>query len=135
MKKNTNQTTFWLLTYAANAIILYVAGLLYPQAVVLGNAIVESWTALLVNALLVTVALMMVVPVLNKFQLKLGNTFYMGLIFGIVNVAALWLLSRGANWTGLGLSSVWIAIILGIVLNIVQFIIWKPSMTGKHGKR
>lgn len=135
MKKNTNQTSLWILTYIANTAILYVAGSFYPQAIVLGNASVESWAALLVNPLLITVALMLVVPTIKKLQLKLENAFSMGLIYGTVNVIALWLLSRGADWTGLGISSLWIAVILGIVFNLVQFIIWKPSMTGKQGKK
>ncbi len=127
MKNNNKQTTLWLLTYAVNAVIIYLAGILFPQNVVVGNNSIEGWAAVLVTALLITASLMGTEPVLKHFKIKITNVAYYGVIYGVVNITAVWLLARGANWTGFGISSVWIAIVLGLVFNLAQFVIWKDT--------
>ena len=128
MKNNNKQTTLWLLTYSVNAVIIYLAGILFPQNVAIGNTSVESWASILVTALLVTVVLMLVEPSLKALKIKVSNSAHIGIIYGIVNILALWILARGANWTGFGITSLWVAVILGLVLNLAQFVIWKDTM-------
>ena len=128
MKNNNNQTTLWLLTYSVNAVIIYLAGILFPHNVAIGNTSVESWASILVTALLVTVVLMLVEPSLKALKIKVSNSAHIGIIYGIVNILALWILARGANWTGFGITSLWVAVILGLVLNLAQFVIWKDTM-------
>lgn len=121
----------WLLTYAVNAAIIYLAGILFPQNVVIGNTSVESWASILVTALLVTLALMLVEPSLKTLKVKVSNPAHIGIIYGIVNILTLWVLARGANWTGFGITSLWMAVIMGLVLNLAQFVIWKDTMAKK----
>ena len=133
MKKD-NQTILWLLTYFVNAVILYFASLLFPNLVVFGTASITYWEALLVTALLITAALMLTAPIAKTLKFSISDPKLMGLTYGVVNITAVWILARNANWTGFGVSSSWIALVLGVVLNLVQFGIWKSSISGKKHK-
>lgn len=113
---------FW----AVNILFLWLASLVWPSHVVFGNANITPvlgiiWTAFLLNA-----AIYAVTPVLNQFKIKLEKEFQMGLIYLVVNIVALWVLARWIQLiTGFGIGAFWVAIILGVIVNFIQWGFWK----------
>ena len=132
MKKDKMDISFWLIMAVANAIVIYLASLLFPMLVVLGNDKVPNILALLFTALLLTLILSLVAPVLKILKLKVTGDLSINTTYGIANIAGLWILGRLASFIGLGISSFVVAIVLGVILSIVQFVLWR-TLAGKKG--
>lgn len=128
-----NLAKSWLFIWVTNATVIYLVSFFYPSAIVLGNAVLPNWVGLIVASLLLTLFLILVIPVVKTLKLKVGNDLSWSLIYGTVNIIGLWLLARIAAYTGFGISSVLVAIVLGIILNTIQYGIWK-MLTGKKIK-
>ena len=115
--------TMYVLFLIANAIILYAASMLFPQAVVLGTHTITPMAAVVYSMLVLTSLLVGAVPIIesvvNSLRLKLGNMQWM-FIYLVLNVGGLWVLGRFAEELGMGLSSWMVAVALGFVLNIAQ---------------
>lgn len=119
------QLIFWLKVAVFNALVIYVSWMFYPQHVVLGNANMSMWASLVVVSLLLTLILSQVPKLLQVLKVKMKNEMMMGVYYGIGNIFGLWLIGRGAVYTGLGISSAIVAVVLGLILNLGQFLIWK----------
>ncbi len=130
-KTDKTQVMFLLKMLLANGLVIYLAAYFYPGAVVLGNASLSSMAALLVTAILLTLIISQVEPLLKLTKVKLKSDFSMGIVYGLVNIIGLWIIARAANYTGFGISTVSVAVILGIVLNLIQYLIWKMVMGKK----
>lgn len=115
----------------ANGLIIYLAAYFYPGAVVLGNASLTSMAALVVTAILLTLIISQVEPLLKLTKVKLKGDLSMAVVYGLVNIIGLWIIARAAIYTGFGISTVSVAVILGIVLNLVQYLVWKLVMGKK----
>lgn len=113
--------SYWLI----NGIVLYLASLIVQGHVVFGNAIVSLPLALIFTSLLLTVIITLVVPVFDILKIKVEKESVWRLIYLGVNIGAIWVLARISPATGFGISRFWVAIILGIILNILQWISWK----------
>ena len=131
--KKTDKTRALLLLkmLIANGLIIYLAAYFYPGAVVLGNASLTSMAALVVTAILLTLIISQVEPLLKLTKVKLKGDLSMAVVYGLVNVVGLWIIARAAIYTGFGISTVSVAVILGIVLNLVQYLVWKLVMGKK----
>lgn len=131
--KKTDKTQLLLLLkmLIANGLIIYLSAYFYPGAIVLGNASLTSMAALVVTAILLTLIISQVEPLLKLTKVKLKGDFSMAVVYGLVNVIGLWIIARAAIYTGFGISTVSVAVILGIVLNLVQYLIWKMVMGKK----
>ncbi len=131
--KKTDKTQLLLLfkMLIANGLIIYLSAYFYPDAVVLGNASLTSMAALVVTAILLTLIISQVEPLLKLTKVKLKGDFSMAIVYGLVNVVGLWIIARAAIYTGFGISTVSVAVILGIVLNLVQYLVWKLVMGKK----
>ena len=134
MKKDKMDISFWLIMAVANAIVIYLASLLFPMLVVLGNDKVPNILALLFTALLLTLILSLVAPVSKILKLKVTGDLSINTAYGIANIAGLWVLGRLASFIGLGISSFVVAIVLGVILSIVQFVLWR-TLAGKKGRK
>jgi uncharacterized membrane protein YadS len=134
MKKDKMDISFWLIMAVANAIVIYLASLLFPMLVVLGNDKVPNILALLFTALLLTLILSLVAPVSKILKLKVTGDLSINTTYGIANIAGLWVLGRLASFIGLGISSFVVAIVLGVILSIVQFVLWR-TLAGKKGRK
>lgn len=130
-KTDKTQVMFLLKMLLANGLVIYLSAYFYPGAVVLGNASLSSIAALLVTAILLTLIISQVEPLLKLTKVKLKSDFSMGIVYGLVNIIGLWIIARAANYTGFGISTVSVAVILGIVLNLIQYLIWKMVMGKK----
>lgn len=120
-KAGKESVNFWLAVCVVNAIVIYLASTLFPSNIVLGNAMLYAWAALGISSILLTLLLSLIVPVFRTSKLITNKEPYSELIYyGAVNILGLWLLARAAIYTGFGISSLFVAIILGVVLTIFQ---------------
>lgn len=117
-----------------NAVVLYAAALYFPTYVVVGNEFVENWMAVVLTALLLTVLMVLVKPVMKAANLKAKGELSVYLLYGAVNIAGLWVLARLAKYVGFGVSSFVVVIVLGVVLTLLQLIVWK-GLAGKKGRK
>jgi len=125
MDKN-KKLTLWLTILVANAIVLYVASLFFPDHVVLlGNATLTNWLSAVVTALVLTIILRLVKPLLTATNLKVKGDLPINITYLITNIVGLWVLGRLANYVGFGISSFVVVIVLGAVLSLVQYGAWK----------
>ena len=131
--KKTDKTQILLLfkMLIANGFIIYLAAYFYPGSVVLGNASLSSMAALTVTAILLTLIISQVEPLLKLAKVRLKGDFAMAIVYGLVNIIGLWIIARTAIYTGFGISTVSVAVILGVVLNLAQYFVWKLVMGKK----
>ena len=131
--KKTDKTQILLLfkMLIANGLIIYLAAYFYPGSVVLGNASLSSMAALIVTAILLTLIISQVEPLLKLAKVRLKGDFAMAIVYGLVNIIGLWIIARTAIYTGFGISTVSVAVILGVVLNLAQYFVWKLVMGKK----
>ena len=131
--KKTDKTQILLLfkMLIANELIIYLAAYFYPGSVVLGNASLSSMAALTVTAILLTLIISQVEPLLKLAKVRLKGDFAMAIVYGLVNIIGLWIIARTAIYTGFGISTVSVAVILGVVLNLAQYFVWKLVMGKK----
>lgn len=125
MKKKNMHFHHWLLWGVINGIIIYIGGMLYPDKIVLGNATVSPFASTILTAMVITLVISLMPVILNQLNVqKLSlNTRY--LIYTAVNILVLWLLSRMALVFGFGLESKFLAITLGLLLTIGQYLYWE----------
>lgn len=130
-KTERKRVKMWTVVFAINAIVLYFAFLLFPAFVVLGNDSLSVIAALAVTSLLLTLILTQVYPVVKVLKLKTDSDLFLSFAYIIANIGGLWLISRGALYTGFGISSFVVAIELGIILTILQYFLRKKFVRGK----
>lgn len=122
LKKNLiNFVSLWV----ANAIVILVANLISKDNVVLGTKTMPYVAALLVTTFLLTAIIFLIKPALDWLKLKIEGDINWILIYLVTAIVAVWVLARLAMLTGFGISSYYIAIILGIIINIVQWVAGK----------
>ena len=114
--------SFW----AINIAFLWLASLVWPSYVVFGNANITPVLGIIWTAFLLTAALYPVSTVLKQLKIKVAKESYMGLVYLVVNIVALWVLARWlGSVTGFGIGAFWVAIVLGVVVNFAQWGFWK----------
>ena len=134
MKNNPMQPSGWLIMGLVAAVLFYVASLLFPNAVVLGNDSLNIFAATVVSATLLTIFVGIAVPFLMKRFMPKADEKKTGMMYGLATVVGLWILSRFALVVGFGISSFAVAIFLGAVISGIQFGIWKFMSGKKKGK-
>ena len=115
----------FLIFWALNLVVFFVASWLFRNQVVFGNILLPYWAALLVASFLLTAVIFLVKPILVKFGLKLKGDLNWVLIYTVANIVTVWVLAHLAFLTGFGISSFIVAIVLGIILIICQWILGK----------
>ena len=119
-KKYTGFFTMWLV----NAVLLWLANMLFPANYVLGSMTMSVWSGTIVTALLWTVLIWLTQPLANKLKIKLKGAMQMMLAYLVSNFVVLWLLSRFGPAIGFGVSGWMWVLALAIVANIVQYLNW-----------
>ena len=107
-----------------NLLILYLSSLTMPSAVVLGNDAIPGFLALILVSIFLTIFVNLVPIITNSLKLKLKTPISMNLTYGAVNIAGIWVLSKFARYLGFGIGSFWVAIILGVILTILEYLLW-----------
>lgn len=111
---------FWLV----NSVAFLVISTLIPGQLVVGNVSLSPTTAAFLSGLLLAVAVMLVEPALNTLKIKVAKQASWGLIYLVVNAEVIWAMGRLADFTGIGLASFWVAILLGVVVTLLQWGVW-----------
>lgn len=124
MKKNSNYVLL-LSIGIANAIVLYVANMFFPEFVVLGNNNLSPFVATLLTGFLLSAFMGLPEPVMKSAGIKTKNEMYLAFVYLVFNVVGLWVLARLAAFVGFGVSSFITVIVLGFVLNLIQYLVWK----------
>lgn len=126
---NFGKNLFWFTL--SNAIVFYLAAMFVSYYVVFGTAHASPLQAVIISALLVS----LVVTLVGKWGVdkKFSEGIWM-LIYWFINTLTLYLLVRTplAEYVGMGFRKASItAVVLGFVLNFVQYGVWK-SMSRKE---
>lgn len=123
MKKNKGTTNLWPMIGAINLVVLFICSIIFPASIVFGNYSTPGPLAVILTSILLTIFLTLVPSVAKNLKLKLDSAVSMNLMYGVVNIAGLWVLAKFAKYLGFGMSSFWVAILLGAFLTIVQFLL------------
>ncbi|OGK29239.1 hypothetical protein A3D06_00385 [Candidatus Roizmanbacteria bacterium RIFCSPHIGHO2_02_FULL_40_9] len=127
------KATLKLITYfVTNLIVLYLAMMFAGNFVVFGRLEILPFQALITTAFGLALAVTIVDLIVTDYNVKVPPERYI-ILEAIVNVAALYLLARTPiqNSVGIGIVAFWVAIVIGIVLSVVQFIA-KQSIDAKR---
>lgn len=116
-----------ILTFIAmmvtNTVVILAANALFPNQVVLGSLSVPFWWAVYHSMLELSVITLLVLFGVTICEWKTKAIFtpaqWMGLYF-VVNVSALWGITRFAEQMGLGVSAWWVLLILAGVFDFLQ---------------
>lgn len=133
-EKNKCMCQPWTYILLVNTLILYLASIFYPSLVVLGNDNIYPLASLIFASLILTIALSQIQTITAFLNLKIKKDSTWSLVYTAANILLLWSVARGAYYTGFGLASFLVAIMLGTILSIVQYQIWKIVSGGKKEK-
>ena len=108
---------------AASTYLFFLANKKYPYHIVLGNHVMgEMWSLFLSVGLISLLSLglaPMIEWVAEHVKFKLNNRDWVVLYF-FINFAAIWLVSRYAEWVGLGIDSWPVVAVLSLALVAIQ---------------
>ena len=113
----------YLFLLPTNALVIYLANLMFPNQVVLGNMSLSLWWAIGLSMGKLTLILVLATPLIEawaKMQKRVLSTMDWMLAFLLINFAALWLITRFSAQFGLGVTSWLVVLILAVVLDMVQ---------------
>jgi hypothetical protein len=140
---STEETTFSQLAMMVVAfsvvslIVLYIANMLFPSNVVLGNHIVTPMMALLMSSIVISLLGVGATPLIEwaskAINLKLNASHWM-LLYLVINTLVVWLVARFAEILGLGVSSWVVALGLGFILDVAQGLLVKMIFTPAHSE-
>ncbi len=130
MKDHRVFPLFWLI----NSIIFYFAPFFLVGMVATGNARLPGFLAAVISGFLLTLAIVATQPAFEKFNIKLKEDWQWLLVYLFVNVLAVWVIARYADLTGVGIANAWIAVLMGVILNLVQYLTWHFALR-KSGKK
>lgn len=104
----------FLILFAVNSLVIMVANKLFPTHVVLGTYSISYWWALYHSMFKLTVISVFVMPFITYYEWKNSVVFspkQWMLTYFIVNIIAIWEITRFAENLGLGVSS-WVTVVL-----------------------
>ncbi len=114
----------FLVVWAANSLVLYLAHLYNPINIVLGTASLSAQTAAVVSGFLLTVLCRIAKRVILRFKIPgLKGRYSMFAYYFVINSVAIWLIARMAPITGLGIRAFYWAFVLGFATSLVQWVL------------
>lgn len=116
MKDGREFVTVWVV----NSLLLYFIPYI-TTLVVIGNARLTPFMASIMGGFLLTLLDGATQPAFASLQIKLKDDWYWLLAHLFVNVLGIWVIARYADLTGVGISSAWMAVLLGIVYTLVHW--------------
>lgn len=107
----------------ANTLVILLANLLFPGAIVLGHHALSPLMGAIYAMTVVALIAVGVMPVVeylaNQQGTRLTNLHWL-ILYWVVNTGAIWLVGRMAEVVAFGISSWLVAALLGLVLDLVQ---------------
>jgi uncharacterized membrane protein YvlD (DUF360 family) len=90
-----------------------------------GNVRLTPFLASIISGFLLTVVDATTQPVFTSLKIKLKEDWQWTLSLLFVNVLGIWLIARYADLTGIGISNAWMAVLMGAILTLFQWLIEK----------
>lgn len=118
----------FLVLFIINAAILYESSLLFPNSIVLGNANVSPFAATVLTSLALTLLDHYGLEEIRKrklFKLNKNTKFF---VTAALNIVVIWILSRLALVFGFGISYWAVALLMGIVLAVPDYLVEEMSV-------
>jgi hypothetical protein len=119
-------TATFVIMYVVNALVLYVANMLFPQQVVLGTITLTPTWAIILSMSALSLLLTLLVPFAHEAERILDRDLSMPEWMGFylaLNFAGIWLISRFSEQFGLGVSSWIVVLALAAVMNVLQGVV------------
>ncbi len=121
MKDSRVFLLFWLV----NSAFFYFAPFIFTGFIVSGNVRLTAFLASIISGFLLTVIDAATQPFSASLKIKLQEDWQWTLCFLFVNVLGIWLIARYADLTGVGISNAWMAVLMGAILTLIQWLIEK----------
>jgi hypothetical protein len=112
-----------IILFVTNALVLLIANSLFPTHLVLGSMHVPYWWALYHSMFKLTVIDVFAMAFVTYYEWKKGVIFtpkQWMITYFVVDLVALWGITRFAEYMGLGVSSIFVLIIFAAVLDFIQ---------------
>ena len=124
MKRMNKKYTKFLIIWAANSLVVFLANWFYPTNVVIGTYRTSFVLAVALTGLLITLFCRGASVFLKKYVQKyLKGRYGMFVFYWVVNAATVWIIARIAPISGFGISSYFWALILGFGLSLGQWLV------------
>lgn len=115
--------TALVLFIIGNTLVVLVANFFFPSAIMLGHHRFSPFLGAVYAMSFLSLIAVGVMPVVeylaNQKGMKLTSAHWL-MLYWVVNAGGLWLVGRFAEIVGMGISSWAVAVVLGLVLNLVQ---------------
>lgn len=113
----------FVIFFMINFVLVYLANRFFPSNVVLGTYFHSVNMALIYSSVALTLLVAGILSGVNCLLEQLKSDFFQGRILVMLflaNSVSVWLVGRMAQYLGMGISSWFVAVVLGLVLALVQ---------------
>jgi len=121
MKRYQKFLVYWLI----NSLLLYLANMLMPRSVAIGNSIFFKYQAIVFSGFVWSLIIWFTPVFAKELEIAMKDKTTMMLTYLAVNFATLWFIARFSFFTGVGLANYWIVLIIAVAANFVQYMTWK----------
>lgn len=115
----------FLLYWLINIIVIYTLSLIFPSSIILGNHRLIAFEASVYSGFWLTFFVWTMWDFVVFRGVKLEPAPLGFIYFLTVNVLGIWIVSRYSQYTGIGITSYAWAIVIGLVANTFQRLVWK----------
>ncbi len=123
----------FIVLWIIDSVLIYLSRLIYPHYFVLGGMYMSAWGAIITAGFTWTLLVWLIKPFVYLFAKLKGRLLMFGFYF-LANFVALWLTARLSPITGFGVTRFTWLVILAIVADIIQYIVWKVGRFKKATK-
>ena len=124
--------TFFFLFWLLNLLSIRLLWIIFPNMIVLGNWRLTPMEAALYAGFWLTFFVWTMKEYLIVRNVKFEPPVLMHRFSFVVNCLGVWIISRYSQYTGLGITSFWWALVLGGAAYLFQLVVW--TVIGKRIK-
>jgi uncharacterized membrane protein YvlD (DUF360 family) len=114
----------FVLFWVVSSFTFLTANVLFPNYLALGNVPLNPSTAAIVSGLILALIASSVEPAFAFLHIHVKHDLSWALVFFVVNTEVIWALARFADLSGIGIPAFWVALVLGFVVNLLQWGVW-----------
>lgn len=122
---SSDMMLFWsfFTLYVVNALVLWIANMLFPQSVVLGTHSLSPMWAIVLSMSALALVGTLTIPLVHLYERSSGAMFSAAqwmILYFFENIAAFWLITRYSEQFGVGIVAWYWAVILALVWDVAQ---------------
>jgi hypothetical protein len=119
--------TFFILL-VVNGLIIWLANMFFPKNIALGTWSITKFQAIIQSMEILALIDVFSIPFIKEYETKRNKKmsakdWMIG--YFLINTASIWLIARLAGYVGMGISSWLVAVILGLILDLIQGLVMK----------